>query len=218
MNMRGLCFDLDGTLIDSARDGMSRVFKVAKKRGLFVNADTENRLRSMWGKDPITIIKTLWPEENQRLFFEEWENLDIAEPHQAFPGTKKALEKLSKRFYMSIVTNRRYRTVPAQLEHNDIDKFFGLIITPDYKDYKKPDPRIMQLLFKDHFSVGILPDDIILIGDTIEGDWNLAKAVGMDFYAVTSGGIDTKERFLAEGVPEDHILDSVADLPRVLIE
>ncbi|KKS12714.1 MAG: hypothetical protein UU70_C0035G0009 [Candidatus Yanofskybacteria bacterium GW2011_GWA1_41_6] len=59
--------------------------------------------------------------------------------------------------------------------------------------------------------------NVILIGDTVEGDWKLAQAVGLEFYAVTSGGMDTREKFITAGVSEDHIIDSVADLPQILL-
>lgn len=218
MTKRGICFDLDGTLIDSLRDGIERVLRIAVIRELTVNIDVEQKLKNMWGIDPIEIINTLWPGEDFKEFFSDWELLDLREPHATFPGVKDALEKLSPHFYISILTNRRIFNTPAQLEKNDLTELFGIIVTPDNQGYKKPDPKIMEPIFKYYLSFGIMPQDVILVGDTLEGDWKLAQAVGLEFYAVTSGDIDIRNKFLAAGVPEDHIIDSVANLADILLK
>lgn len=213
----GLCFDLDGTLIDSLGNGIERVIRIAKTRQLTINIDIEQKLKGMWGMDPLKIINTIWPDENLEGFFYEWELLDIKEPHSTFPGVKEALQKLYKHFYMSILTNRRIFNTPAQLEKNGLTKLFGIIVTPDNQGYKKPDPRIMEPIFSHYLSVGITPQDITLVGDTVEGDWKLAQATGLEFFAVLCGGMASRDKFLAAGVPADHIIDSVADLPQILL-
>lgn len=215
---RGLCFDIDGTLIDSSRSGLTRILQLARKRNLPITPEIEQGLRSIWGASPLKLIEKFWPQENPHTFFTEWENLDIAEPHLSFPGTKEALEKLSKHFKMVIVTNRAFRTIRSQLEFNGIAEFFELIITPGYNGYKKPEPQIMEPILARFKMWDISKNNTFLIGDTIEGDWKLAQAIGMEFFAVTSGGIDTRERFLAAGVAEDHIIDSVAKLPQILLK
>ena len=217
MAKRGLCFDLDGTLIDSSKSGLERILQLAKSGNLPITPEIEQGIRNMWGANLLLIIETFWPQGDPRAFFAAWEDLDIAEPHPAFPGTREALEKLNPYFDMSIVTNRHPKTIFAQLLHNGIVEFFGQIITPAHNGYKKPDPEIMEPIFEKYKADQIEREDIILIGDTIEGDWKLAQAVGIEFYAVLSGGMDTREKFLAAGVPEDHIIDSVADLPRILL-
>ncbi len=217
MVRRGLCFDLDGTLIDSGKEGLRRVIKIARTRNLPITPEIEHRIRNMWGTEPFKLLRTIWPDEDPQAFSQEWEKLDIVEPLPAFPGTREALEKLHPHFSMSIVTNRHPKTILAQLIHNSIAEFFGQIITPAYNGHKKPEPEIMDPIFEKYRADGIGRDKIILVGDTIEGDWKLAQAVGIQFYAVTSRDIDTLEKFLAVGVPQEHILDSVADLPDKLL-
>jgi len=215
---RGLCFDLDGTLIDSGREGLKRVLKIAAVRNLPVTPEIKQRIRDMWGAEPFKLLRIIWPDEDPKAFFNEWENLDIAEPLPAFPGTREALKKLRPYFNMSIVTNRQPRTIFAQLLHNDIAEFFEQIITPAHNGHKKPEPEIMEPIFEKYKADQIERGGIILVGDTVENDWKLAQATGIEFYAVVSGGMDTREKFLAAGVPEDHITDSAADLPRILLK
>lgn len=217
MIKRGICFDLDGTLIDSGPGGLAQLCKVAKILNLPMNEEIEAILRLMWGQHPSSLIKTAWPDTNITQFYKQWEDLDIAEPWPIFPGTKKVLKKLFKEFYLSILTSRNFRTAMAQLKHNDLLKFFGLVITADSSPYKKPDPRSIEPIFDKYKGAGVNPKHVIFIGDTVEGDWKLAQAVGIEFFAVLSGGMDTREKFLTAGVPEDHVIDSVADLPRILL-
>lgn len=215
---RGICFDLDGTLIDSGPGGLIQFRKVARILNLPMNDKIEADLRLMWGQHPSNLIKTAWPNTDIGQFFQQWEELDITETFPVFPGVKKTLNKFCRNnFYLSILTSRNFRTAIAQLDHNDILQFFGLVISTDSSPYKKPDPRSIEPIFDRYRGVGINPKQIIFVGDTVEGDWKLAQAVGIEFFAVLSGGMDGREKFLTAGVPEDHIIDSVADLPRILL-
>ena len=217
MFSRGLCFDLDGTLIDSGPGGLQQIFNVAKILNLPTPPETEKLLRDMWGQHPSNLIKTAWPGTNIGQFYKKWEDLDIANPWSVFPGTKETIEKLFNYFHLSILTSRNIRTAIPQLEHNDILQFFGLVIAADSSPHKKPDPRSIKPILEKYLDAGVDSKQVIFVGDTVEGDWNLAQATGLEFYAVLSGGMDTREKFLAAGVPEDHIINSVADLPKVLL-
>lgn len=215
MSKQGICFDLDGTLIDSGPGGLAQLCKVAEKLSLPMNEEIEQVLRSMWGQHPSVLIRTVWPDTDVSLFYKTWEDLDIANPWATFPGTKDALKKLSEKFYLSILTSRNIRTTIPQLQHNDLLQFFGLVIAADTRPYKKPDPRSIDPIFEEYRSAGV--DQLILVGDTVEGDWKLAQATRLEFFAVLSGVMDTHQKFLLAGVPEDHIINSVADLPQILL-
>lgn len=209
---QGVCFDLDGTLINSGPGGLKQILKVAKILNLPVTPETEQQLKDMWGQHPSNLIKTAWPGTDIARFYRQWEDLDIAEPWSAFPGTKEALEKLFGRFQLSILTSRNIRTTVPQLEHNNLVQYFGFILAADSTPYKKPHPKSIDPILE-----WIRKEDLIFVGDTVEGDWKLAQAVGVEFYAVLSGGMDTREKFLSAGVPSDHVINSVADLPAILI-
>ncbi len=213
MISRGICFDLDGTLIDSGPGGLEKIFNVAKILNLPTPPETEQLLRDMWGQHPSNLIKAAWPGTDIAQFYRQWEDLDIANPWSAFPGTKEALEKLFKHFQLSILTSRNVRTIGPQLDHNDLTQYFGIIVAADSTPYKKPHPKSIDPILE-----WILKEDLVFVGDTVEGDWKLAQAIGMEFYAVLCGSMDSREKFLEAGVPADHILGSVADLPGILLK
>lgn len=214
----GICFDLDGTLLDSGPEGLKRFLKVAKSRNLPVTPEIEVKLKSIWGQSVLSLIKCAWPETDWQAFYNDWEKLDIEEGIlPIFPGVKEALEKLSKYFYLSLLSNRTLRTILPQVDKNGILHFFQFCVASEETKFKKPDPQSMNPVFARYKLLGVEPRKIILVGDTIEGDWRLANNLGLEFFAVTSGGMNTKESFLKQGVAEDHILNSVADLPDTLL-
>jgi len=218
MAKRGICFDLDGTLINSGSGGLVRLCEVAKTLNLPMSEKIQGRLKAMWGQHPSNLINTAWPDTNIGAAYKQWEDLDIAEPFLAFPGTMIALARLYfNDFLLSILTSRNIRTTIPQLVHNDLLELFSLIIAADSSRHKKPHPESIRPIFDKYQTVGISPKDVIFVGDTIEGDWKLAQAVGIEFYAVLSGRIDTREKFLFAGVSENHIIDSVVDLPDILL-
>lgn len=212
MTKRGICFDIDGTLINSGPGSLIRFCKVAEILNLPMSKEIKADLKTIWGQHPSSLIKTAWPDADIGQFYKQWEDLDIAEPWSVFPGTKEALEKLFECFRLSILTNRNIRTAIPQLEHNDLVRYFEIILAADSTPYKKPHPKSIEPILQ-----CILKDNLIFVGDTVEGDWKLAQAVGVEFFAVLSGGMDTREKFFTAGVPKNHIIDSVVDLPRILL-
>lgn len=219
MFSQGICFDLDGTLIDSGPGGFVQLRKVVKKLNLPMNPQIEARLRTMWGQHPAKLIQSVWPNADVGQFYKEWEELDMAQPFPVFPETYDVLSDLFiNHFYLSILTSRNLKTAIAQLRHNNILHLFGKIIAGNSGPHKKPDPRSIEPIFDKYRDFHIDPKKTIFVGDTVEGDWKLAQAVGIEFFAVLSGGMDSYDKFVSAGVPKDHIIDSVADLPRILIK
>ncbi len=217
MLKRGLCFDLDGTLIDSGLGGLEQLQKVAKSLNLPMDEKTEAKLKAMWGQPTSNLIKAVWPQTDIDQFYRQW-NLDFAELWPVFPGTKETIKKLFEYFHLSILTNRDTGTTIIHLKHNGILHYFGLVVAADTSPYKKPHLKSIDPILNLYGKVGIGPGQMIFVGDTVEYDWKLAEAVGIEFFAVLSGGMDNREKFLAAGVPEDHIINSVADLPRILLK
>ena len=212
MTKLGICFDLDGTLIDSNPGSFTQLCKVARTLNLPMDGEIEAKIRSMWGQHSSLIIKTVWPDADTDMFYQKWEDLDIAEPFPVFPGTGEALYRLSRHFLLSILTSRNIRTAIPQLAHNNLLYLFHMVVAADSSEHKKPHPKSIEAIL-DRFS----KKGLIFVGDTVEGDWKLAQAVEIEFFAILSGGMDTREKFLAAGVPKDHILGSVADLPQILL-
>lgn len=220
---QALFIDLDGTIIDSVKESRKRIIKLAESCSLPIEPDIEDKIKSGWKKSlgKHDFVMTIWPEEAQEkllAFMNAWEETDNSENYDLFPDTKEALEKLYKYFFLGILTNRHRTSTFSQIRKNGLMPLFDLMVTPDWTGVKKPNPKMMEPVFKKCDQLKIHRKNIILVGDTIDGDQLLAKALEIEFYAILAGGINAKEEFVEAGVPENHIINFISELPAILIQ
>jgi phosphoglycolate phosphatase-like HAD superfamily hydrolase len=103
------------------------------------------------------------------------------------------------------VLRRRFATAGIALE------WFAYAVTGE-APYLKPDPRTFDALFA---ALGVPRDQAVYVGDWYP-DWEAARGAGVPFLAVLSGGV-TRDAFRREGVPEDHIIERLSDLPNLIM-
>ncbi len=212
MRYKGAIFDFDGTLLDSVSEGRRRFLSVAESLGLSVSEEAREEVRKLWGAPGYMLVQTCWPDMDWNTFMHEWETFDRAHPIGLFPGAKEVVEQLSVRLRLSMLTSRSWST-RFQLAHHGIESFFSFVYTLDDCPEQKPHPRSAEKLLDDYRKHhGIERHDLVLVGDSIHSDYGLARAVGMDFIAV-SWGNNTREDFLQAGVASGRIVDSLDDLP-----
>ena len=76
----------------------------------------------------------------------------------------------------------------------------------------KPSPRFFQLAVSD---MGLEPDEVVMIGDDIESDVGGAQRAGLRGVLVKTGKY--REHLVRKSsVVPDQVIDSIADIPRVL--
>jgi phosphoglycolate phosphatase-like HAD superfamily hydrolase len=216
---KGICLDFDGTLVNSGPKGTgaSKLLRAARASNLPTNHVTKADITALWGKSAPYIINSLWPEADIATVFETWKVIDRTEPLEVFQGIHDALDALSSRYVLSILTNRDRDSTQRQLIMNRLIQYFRFVVTPEISAVKKPKPESMRVIFDGYSQLGISKKDIILVGDIVKIDWYLARDVGVKFFGVLSGGTETFENFRNAGVPEDNIIDSVVDLPDILL-
>lgn len=92
------------------------------------------------------------------------------------PHAIEVLDYLYSKYQLHIITNGFSEVQEVKIEKSDLGKYFRNIITSEEAGYKKPDPNIF------HFSIkkaGAIPENSIMIGDSLEADILGAKAIGM---------------------------------------
>lgn len=213
MIKNGLCFDLDGTIIDSVTYGLKKLEKIVTSRGLPYDSEIEAKVLALFGLLPLHIIKTMWPNSDAEQIVIEWG--DDKDFIPLFPGTEEALKQLSNKYHMSILTSRPRQSTLFQVSRfGDLFKF---VVAHEDVQSHKPDPKSMEPVIGQYRDLGINLKDIIYVGDTVGVDWRLAINTSINFYAVTTG-VNTAEDFRRAKLRRERILRSVADLPNILLK
>jgi putative hydrolase of the HAD superfamily len=94
-----------------------------------------------------------------------------------FPHTIEALEYLSAKYPLYILTNGFEESQHVKLQNAGLTKYFKEVITSERAGYKKPDTRMFQYALE---LANAGANESIMIGDALEIDIEGARNAGMD--------------------------------------
>ncbi|NKB63275.1 MAG: phosphoglycolate phosphatase [Gammaproteobacteria bacterium] len=197
--IRGLLFDLDGTLVDSIPDIARSANAMLDTLGLpTVDITT---LVTWVGNGAGTLVKrALTGEIDEQpaeelfrealpIFFDHYAN-NVFVRSRIYPEVINTLEQLQKQNYpMACVTNKPGRHTQALLQQSGLNVFFDCVVASDTTTQVKPHP--LPLLHACH-QMNLPPEDCVMVGDSIN-DIKAAKAALMPVVCLTYGynqGID----------------------------
>ncbi|TCV93652.1 phosphoglycolate phosphatase [Biostraticola tofi] len=216
--IRGLAFDLDGTLIDSA-PGLSRAMDLTLTE-LGFPAPGQQRV-STWignGADILVERALAWagvePDPQQQLQTRQRFDRHYADTVDAgstlFPGVERTLAQLaSLHLPMAVVTNKPTPFVAPLLASLNIDRYFSLIIGGDDVVAKKPHPAPLYLVLG---TLGLYVDQLLFVGDS-RNDIMAARSAGCPSVGLTYGYNYGEAIALSE---PDYVLDRFTDLLPIL--
>lgn len=218
--IRGLCFDIDGTLSDTDDQLVAKLARLL---------DTSRFLPR--GRDPTKTARRIvmaaetpgnWLVGLTDLLGIDDELAPVTEfilrrmvrpgpkPFIIIPGVVDMLEALTSHFPMSIVSTRGENSSMHFLSAFDLLRFFPVIATsltcPHTKPF--PDPVLWAAA-----QMGIPAENCLMIGDTVV-DVRAGKAAGAQTVGVLCG-FGTAEELIRAGA--DLILESTAELAKVLV-
>jgi HAD superfamily hydrolase (TIGR01509 family) len=218
--LKGLIFDLDGTLLDTREiyfavvEGVfERISLPPVSREVFVEAVAEGGFR--WDMllpdgakaetgEILPRIRTIAAEISPSLFIQR---------NRMIPGAEDLLRRLSSvGIRLGVVTSTKTRFLDIKLRpitEAGLTEVFHTVIADDASLRPKPAP---DPLLECARRMGIAPGDCAYVGD-MRIDIRSGKSAGMLTVGVLSG-FDTYATLSAEGA--DIILDSVASLQRIL--
>lgn len=209
--MKKIGVDFDGVIVASNHNFATEFIAITKN--ISGRDISKQAIFSIWGLTLSGLLEKLCPEISLSIYFQERKRLGF---HQNFPtlipGVIEAIELISARIPISIITNRESQTLFEILEELRVDiSLFEKIQSSNDTDYDKPHPKVF-----DDFLVRYRAQEMLYIGDHHKTDYLAAAGAGIHFVGVLSGGISTQEDFISAGVPRKMILNSLADVPNHL--
>jgi len=211
---QAIIYDMDGTLFDSFKTGLACALDVARQYGLPVNDEIIMQLSRAWGMPTDQLVKQCWPGVNFVPFQRAFNELNILEKVHLFPGVEKTLSALYYRgIRQGIYTSRRKSGTDWLLEARGIKKYLSVVKCRDDVKKGKPFPEGLNQIVDELRRIGISRHRTVYVGDGPVADWECARAAGIRFLAVVESKNITREDFLARGVPDEDIINSVRDIP-----
>ena len=187
-----ILFDLDGTLVDSARDlyrAMNLTLQAAGRPLV-----TEAQIRFWVGKGAAQLChcvlqyqdNTVDPEQLQQFLdkFLEIYQSNVCVDSVMYEGVLPFLELCQQQGKtLGCVTNKPYQPALALLEALNINQYFDLVLGGDSLQNRKPHPE--PLLYSlDHFKQKT--EHSLMIGDS-RNDVEAARAAGIDCIVLSYG-------------------------------
>lgn len=211
---RVVLFDLDGTLVDTARDLGLALNEMRRDRGLEPVADGSIRSQASHGARGLLWIGFgLQPTdagyEAMRQEFLELYAGRLTVSSELFPGMADVLDSLeSAGLLWGVVTNKPARFTAPLLDHLGLSARAACVVSGDTCAQPKPHPA--PLLHACRIT-GTQAGECIYVGDA-ERDIQAATAAGMPAVVALWGYLGTEDR------PETWGADALIDSPQALLD
>jgi len=209
--VRGIIFDLDGTLIEAYEAiylGLKEVFQQSG-REIFSYNELKHYLKADLES---TLHQFFTPGEAQRnipVMRKKYEEVYL--DHTYFlDGAKEVLEKLYNRgVILGVASNKFGRFSRGALQHLKVSPYFKSVIGAGDVPRNKPFPDMIHTALRE---MGLPPEEVVFVGDTLT-DIETGKEAGVDVYALPTGFHTRKE--LSQKKPK-RILKSLKELTNLL--
>jgi HAD superfamily hydrolase (TIGR01509 family) len=194
--LRGVLYDWDGTLVDSAAKSYRCYVRVFSTFGIAFDQESYQKTYTPnWYRtyEAVGLPRDRWPEADAL-----WTRCYEQEPSTLLPGARAALERLSRRgTVQGLVSSGEASRVRRELRTHDLEAFFGpAVVCGGETEQRKPHPEPLLVGLE---KLGVERGEAAYVGDSPE-DVAMAKAAGV--YAVgIPGGFPNREA-LAASAPD----------------
>ena len=183
---KGIIFDMDGTLWDSAEEVVTSWNQSVKAAGYDRAAITASDMQSVMGKTMDKLADILFPmfsEEERYALLDRCgkDENEYLRQHggRLYPDIRTTMETLKKKYHLYIVSNCQSGYIEAFLDYY---KFHDLIEDIEcYGNNKKTKGENISLLYRRNEL-----DDAVYVGD-IEGEYSSSKEAGVKFIHAAYG-------------------------------
>lgn len=215
ITVRGLVFDLDGTLIDSRGDITRAVNHVLEGSGRAPLPLTT--VASYVGDGAVMLMQratqlAAGSPELERLceLFRDYYAAHATEHTLVYPGVRETLERLRHSPYrVALCTNKPRVITDRVLEQLQLNQYFEATVCADDLPFKKPHPAPLLAIAG---RLNLDASELVMIGDGSQ-DVLCGKAAGARTVGVTYG-IKPQDEVLS--CSPDHVIDTFEDVLTVL--
>ena len=216
---RGILFDLDGTLVDSAPDLVGACndmlnalgrppVALETARGWIGNGARRLVERALTGdfdgEAPAELMQTAYP------LFEKCYQANLHRDSVLYAGADETLAQCqASGRRVGCVTNKPGVFTRPLLEAMGLSRYLDPIVGGDDLPQKKPDPLPLRHVAEQW---GLVPEECLLVGDSVS-DFHAARACGMPVVLVSYGysqGLDLFE------LGPDAVIDSLAQVLKII--
>jgi len=206
-----ICFDLDGTLVNTEKWIIRALQETTKRYGLKIN---KKEFYKHWGMSMHVILKKKFPHLKE-------EDIDsvVNEFHETrkrtiyrikpFRNTKRILNQLSKKHKLAIVSNNPHEMIEKILKQTKIDKKLFKAIVGD-NEVRKPKPFPNEI-YKAERKIG--KKGKFMVGDTLQ-DIKAAKAAKVKSVIILTGPKSTWKKLKGA----DFTIKDIKQLPAIIKE
>lgn len=211
-----IVFDVDGTLVDSAKIIIAAQTQACAALG-FAHPGREKGLSVVGLSLPVCFGALLGSEAPIEELAEQYRacfhmlRQDPAYHEPLYPGVLDTIERLKARddVLLGIATGKSRRGVAHLIERHGWGEIFTTIQTADGAP-SKPHPAMLEQAMAE---TGVAPERTFMIGDSCY-DMQMARAAGCRAVAV-SWGFQPVSALLESGT--QHVLDTMAELPEFVL-
>lgn len=192
---RGILFDLDGTLMDTAEGILASIRYTTETLGY--EPLSEGVMRTFIGPPVRSSLQRTYhlsdeeADKANEVFRNRYKDHDVLMA-SAYDGIENLLKELKNQGYLiGVATLKREDYARKLLDHYHISDYCDTICGGDFEGkFLKAD--VLNLCLE---RLGLTREEAVLVGDTVS-DGNGARIVGTDFIAVTFGfGPDSAEKW-----------------------
>ncbi|MGB8212870.1 MAG: HAD family hydrolase [Anaerolineales bacterium] len=216
--IRGICFDVDGTLSDTDDVMVAQLAELLKPfHFVFPGKNLTRVARSvvMEAEVPANFlygIPDLIGLDAEIFALKDWMvrlSKMKTRPFQLVPGTREMLERLSQRYPLAVVSARDTQTTMDFLNQFSLVSYFKCIATDQTCQHTKPFPDPILWAAR---QIGVPPEACLMVGDT-SVDIRAGKAAGAQTVGVLCG-FGEEHELREHGA--DMILSMTSELVQVL--
>jgi HAD superfamily hydrolase (TIGR01549 family) len=207
VQIRGVLFDWDGTLLNSYRADSDAYLAMFREMGIpWTLDDLARHYSPNWYRvyRAAKLPRARWDEADRA-----WRKQYAKHRPQLMPGVPRMLKNLGARHRLGVVTSGDRNRVVRQLRLFQLTNLFASHVCGGDTPYPKPHPAPLRLALRE---MCLDPAACVYVGDSPE-DLEMARRAGVRPIAVL-GPFPTEARLRA--AKPELLLDSITELPEAL--